>query len=541
VAALEVAEVAYREVMMLEVREILRQWLAGTPRKRVAARLSCDPKTVRRYVRAAGRLGMVAGQADRSLCDQVVAAVIAAACPERPAIRGQGWAYCQTQREFIEAKLAAGVRLSKIRRLLIRSGVAIPYATLRRFAISELEYGRRGTVTMPVVDGEPGSEVQLDTGWVIVLEPDEHGRRRKMKAWIFTPAVSRYRFVYPIEHETTQSGIEACEAAWEFYGGIFTVIIPDNTSAIIEIADPLGATINTAFLEYSQMRGFVIDPARVRRAKDKGRVERSVRDVRDDCYAGETIRDLHQARERGVVWATAEYGMRRHTTTGRMPREHFLAAEQPCLLAAPESPYDIPIWCDPKVPRDHLASVARSLYSLPTEYIGQRLRARADSQTVRFYGRGGKVVKIHGRVGPGQKSIDAADFPRERSVYAMRDIDFLRNQAVEHDPVVGQYASRLLDSPLPWTRMRQVRALLSLVRKYGAPAVAQACSSALTYDMIDVRRLKRMLEQPKAKEAAAASPRATVIPIARYLRDPAQYSLPLTGRRTHNATKKEES
>ena len=526
---------------MLEVREILRQWLAGTPRKRVAARLSCDPKTVRRYVRAAGRLGMVPGQADQSLGDQVVAAVIAAACPERPATRGQGWAHCQTQREFITAKLAAGVRLSKIRRLLVRSGVVIPYATLRRFAISELEYGRRGTVTMPVADGEPGSEVQLDTGWVITLEPDERGHRRKMKAWIFTPVLSRYRFVYPIEHETTQSGIEACEAAWEFYGGIFAVIIPDNTSAIIELADPLGATINTTFLEYSQVRDFVIDPARVRRAKDKGRVERSVRDVRDDCYAGETIRDINQARERAIVWATAEYGMRRHTTTGRMPREHFLCDEQSCLLAEPESPYDIPIWCDPKVPHDHLASVARSLYSLPTEYLGHRLRARADSQTVRFYDRGGKVVKIHGRVGPGQRSIDAADFPQERSVYAMRNVEFLRQQAAEHNPAIGEYARRLLDSPLPWTRMRQVRALLSLVGKYGAERVAEVCSTALVFDLIDVRRLKLMLEKPAPPAATTTAPvRATVIPIARYLRDPSQYALPLR-RRANTSTPEEPS
>jgi transposase len=93
-----------------------------------------------------------------------------------------------------------------------------------------------------------------------------------MKAWIFTPVVSRYRFVYPVERETTETAIEACEAAWDFYGGVFAVVIPDNTSAIITRADPLGAAIHTAFLEYSQSRGFVIDPARVRRAKDKARV-----------------------------------------------------------------------------------------------------------------------------------------------------------------------------------------------------------------------------------------------------------------------------
>lgn len=529
---------AYREVTMLEVREILRQWLAGMPLKRVAARLSCDPKTVRRYVRAAGGLDLVPGRGDQILGEETVAAVMAAACPERPVAHGQGWADCQAHREFIASKLNAGVRLSKVRRLLQRSGVAIPYPTLRRFAIGELGHGARGAVTMPVADCAPGREIQLDTGWVISLEPDEQGRRRKMKAWIFTPVLSRYRFVYPVEHETTQSAIEASEAAWEFYGGIFAVVIPDNTSAIVDRADPLGATINTGFLEYSQARDFVIDPARVRRAKDKGRVERSVRDVRDDCYAGELIRDVHQARERGLVWCEREYGMRRHTTTGRMPKEHFLADEQPCLLAAPNSPYDIPIWCDPKVPRDHLASVARGLYSLPTEYIGRRLRARADSQTVRFYAPGGRVVKVHGRVGPGQRSIDAADFPEARSVYAMRDVEFLKQQAAGHGPEIGEYARRLLDSPLPWTCMRQVRALLSLVGKYGAERVTEACSTALAFDLIDVRRLQRMLEQPPPPATVAEPARVTVIPIARYLRDPNQYALPLA-RRASRTTREE--
>ena len=47
--------------------------------------------------------------------------------------------------------------------------------------------------------------------------------------------------------------------------------------------------------------------------------------------------------------------MRRHTTTQRMPREHFEADEKPHLLPAPTTPYDIPIWCEPKVGADTTA------------------------------------------------------------------------------------------------------------------------------------------------------------------------------------------
>lgn len=136
-------------------------------------------------------------------------------------------------------------------------------------AVLELQFGRTAT-TIPIVDGEAGQELQVDTGWVGWLTLAQMPRqRRRFRAWIFTAVRSRYRFVYPTFEETTAHAIEACEAAWEFFGGIFNVLIPDNTKAIILQADPLAPRITPAFLEYAQARHFHIDAARVRHARDK--------------------------------------------------------------------------------------------------------------------------------------------------------------------------------------------------------------------------------------------------------------------------------
>ncbi|TFG94929.1 MAG: transposase [Myxococcales bacterium] len=523
---------AYREVTMLEIREILRQWLAGVATKRIAARLGCDPKTVRRYIGAAQAAGLHPIQGGPELLTEaMLAEVVAGARSCSGAPRGEAWALCEQHRRFIEDKLGARVRLSKVRRLLLRTGVEIAYPTLHRFATAELGFGRRSP-TVPVADGEPGKEIQVDVGWVVTLEPDGSGRRRRMRAWIFTPVLSRHRFVYPCQRETTTSAIEACEEAWEFYGGVFEVLIPDNTKTIVTRADALSPVFNEAFLEYSQARGFYIDPARVRSPKDKGRVERSVRDTRDDCFGGEVIYTLEQARERALVWSREEYGLRRHSTTGRMPKEHFESEEQPRLLPAPSEPYDIPTWHEPKIGRDHLAAVAKALYSLPTVYCGKRLRARADSQTVRFYDKQGALVKVHPRMAPGQRSIDAGDFPEHKAPYAMRDVEFLRGEAGKHGQSIGEYARQLLAGPLPWTRMRRVYALLGLVKKYGGQRVEQTCAVALAADMVDVTRLRRMLEQasmPAEPDGPDRPRRAQVIPISRYLREPSQYALPIGG------------
>ncbi|HAM57518.1 MAG TPA: hypothetical protein DCQ64_19745 [Candidatus Rokubacteria bacterium] len=228
---------AYREVTMLEVKEVLRLWLTGVRKKRIAAQLGLNVKTVRRYLRAAQAHGLTIAASPDQLDDGLLAAVVSTVQPGTGRPHGDGWAACAAQREVIERFVRADVRLSKIRTLLRRQGVTISYPTLRRFALEELGWGRAAP-TIPLADCGAGEEVQLDTGWMTPLVPDALGRRRRFRAWIFTPVLSRYRFVFPVFRETTETAIEACEAAWAFFHGVFRVLIPDNTKTIVQRADP---------------------------------------------------------------------------------------------------------------------------------------------------------------------------------------------------------------------------------------------------------------------------------------------------------------
>jgi transposase len=511
---------AFREVTMIELREVLRQWLAGAKKKRIAAIVGMDPKTVRAYIAAAEASGLTPAAATE-LTDEVVGAITAQLRVAAGRPRGIGWADCARHRDRIRKYLDDDVRLTKVRKLLARDGIRVSYATLHRFAVTELGFGRSAP-TIRVDDGPAGGEVQVDTGWVLRLTPDVDGKRRRVRAWIFTPSVSRYRFVFPTETETTASAIEACEAAWAFYGGIFAVIIPDNTKAIVVDPDALTPRITDGFLEYAQARGFVVDAARVGSPKDKARVERSVRVVRDDCFGGEDLATVADARAHAEAWCAEDNGMKRHTTTQRMPREHFEAVERAALLPAPTSPYDIPTWSEPKVARDQHAQVARALYSLPRRYLGKTLRARADRNTVRFYDRG-TLIKAVVRLPPGGRATDPLDFPEEVRAYATRDSAFLIARARELGDSVGRYAEALLDSPLPWTRMRHVYALLRLGKKYGATRLDETCATALDVELVDIRRLERLLVAAAAP--APASARVVAAPAARFLRDPNEYAL----------------
>jgi len=517
---------AFREVTMLEVKEVVRRWLAGEAKKAIARQTGLSRNTVRGYIKAALKCGLRKGGA-LSITDEQFAAVLAELKAPVERIHGDAWALCEQQRDFIEKQLADDVMLTKVGRLLKRRGVELPYATLHRFAVRELGFGHQAP-TIPVADCAPGAEVQLDTGWMTTLEPDVFGKRRRFRAWIFTAVFSRHRFAYPCFDETTKSAIEACEAAWAFFGGVFAVVIPDNTKVIVNKADPLKPLINEAFLEYAQARGFTVDPARAWHPKDKARVERTVPTVREDCFRGEQLRTMEDCRRRAEVWCADEYGMRRHTRTQRMPREAFEVDEKPKLKPPPSEPYDIPLYSDPKVAPDQHACVAKALYSLAFEYRRKWLRARADSKTVRFYFKG-QLIETHPRQPPGGRSTKPEHFPPEKLAYARRDTAFLVRQAEAQGPNVGRFAKALLDNPQPWTRMRQCFALLSLCKRFTKERVDETCALALASEMHDYWRLERMVKLA-VKHVEPPPRRDNVVPIARFLRPAHQYALPLASR-----------
>jgi transposase len=481
---------SYREVSVIEIREILRLWLEGRG-LRVVARLSgTDRKTVRRYVEMARSCGVDRDGGVCQLTDELLAAVIAGVRRKRPNGKSEAWETVAAQSEQITAWLGQGLTLTKVHTLLGRRGVVVSYRTLNRYATTELGFGQRRT-TVRVADGEPGSEVQVDFGRLGILDAED-GRRRVVKGLIVTAVYSRHMFVWPTYAETLTEVIAGFEAAWQFFGGVFAVAIPDNMKAIVDKADAVDAKINDSFREYAESRGFVVDPARVRRPQDKPRVERCVPYARSNFFAGEQFRDLDDCRERAQRWCREVAGMRVHGTTRLRPAEVFAAEELPKLKPLPDTVFDIPAWAHPKVAPDRHVQIAKALYSVPGDLVGQRLDARVDASTVKLYWRG-ELIKVHPVVAPGRRRTDPDDLPSELTAYAMRDLNALHRKASAHGEHVGAYAAAVLEHPLPWTKMRQVYRLLGLVRRHGADAVDDACRRALDAEVVDVGVIDRML------------------------------------------------
>ncbi len=229
----------FREVRVYEIREILRLWLAGEG-LRAIERLACvDRKTVRRYVAAAVECGVDRAAGVEQLGDAVMAQVCERVRPHRPHGRGLAWeALVANHDDLKEWLVEQKLTVVKAGELLARRGVVVPERTLHRYAREVLGVGRSGRgSTVRVADGEPGAELQVDFGKMGLIFDPVTGRRRVCWALIFTACYSRHCFVWLSFSQTLETVIDGFEAAWEFFAGVFRVVIPDNMSTVVTRAD----------------------------------------------------------------------------------------------------------------------------------------------------------------------------------------------------------------------------------------------------------------------------------------------------------------
>jgi hypothetical protein len=389
--------------------------------------------------------------------------------------------------------------------------------SLHRYAMRrEWLTSRRSTVRM--ADTRPGEVAEMDFGRLGLMVDGETARRRVVWALVIVLGYSRHSFLWPLMRQQVGDVIEGLEAAWAFFGGIPRYLVLDNFPASVAGPDALNPRLTRAFLEYSQHRGFIADPARVHHPKDKPKVENGIRYVRERFFKGSQFRDLADMRLAARAWCREVAGGRVHGTTRRLPLVVFNEEERAALLPWDGEPYEVADWRDVTVHPDHHIAYRYALYSVPHHTCppGTKLEVRGDAKLVRLYHRG-MLVKAHPRQPRGGRSTDPEDYPKELSPYTLRCPDRLKRQSAELGQWVGAFADRLLSGPLPWARVRQAQKLLRLGERYTPARLDAACHKALAVDLIDVRRLERLLIEALEAESSPAED-AVVAPPGRYAR-----------------------
>jgi len=255
-------------------------------------------------------------------------------------------------------------------------------------------------------------------------------------------------------------------------------------------------------------------------------VERGVPYARERFFKGGEFHGLQDMRRQAREWCLEVAGQRVHGTTRRLPLVVFQEEEKSCLLPWDGEPYEVADWRKVTVHSDHHIAYGYALYSAPDSTCppGTELEVRGDSKLVRFYHKG-VLVKVHPRKPRGGRSTDPEDYPPELTPYTLRSPNYLREESAKLGEAVGTFADKLLSGPTPWSKLRQGYKLLRLGEKYTPSRLNAACKKVLMVDLIDVRRLERILIEALEEEAMPVM-KAPVAPPGRFARPGNVFAMP---------------
>lgn len=523
---------AYREVAMWEILAVLERIGRGDTQAAVGEVTGHCRKTIRRYVRTAKKLGWEPGTDPPS--EALAAEVFLRHRPSRERSPGEVeeelLPHLETIRDWLKPNPGEkrGLRLTKVRQLLERRGVQIPYSSLHRFAVNHCGFGKSQRATVRMAECEPGELAEVDFGRLGLVPDPETGHRRLAWALLVVLVHSRHQYVHITFSQKLADVIDGLEDAWLWFGGVPRRLAVDNMKTAIVKADRYDPVFQRTFDEYARHRGFVIDATRSRDPTGKPHVERGVPYLRENFFRGEDWINRDHVQRDALRWCLQTAGTRVHGTTRQQPLAVFENVEKARLLPFEGERYDTPDWGQYKVHPDHHINFQKALYSVPHAFLGRTAWVRGDSRLVRIYV-DGTLVKTHPRRPPGERSTDHDDYPTELNPYTLRDPQRMIRQAQSHGPNIGQFTSELLSGIVPWAKLRQAQKLLRLGAKYGWLRLDFACRRALAFELINVRRVESILLQDLDQLTLPLEARseAKVIPIQlRFQRPPGSFTHP---------------
>ena len=320
---------AYREVSRVEIAEVVRRWQSGESQRQIASGTGLSRKTVRRYIRAGVEAGLTRDGPVPSE-DQLTRLVGLNLSTPRKVETPTEDVLVPWADQVYEWLTADRLQVTRIHELLAARGCEVSYASVGRF-IRRRGWQRRSATTVRMEESAPGEVAEMDFGRLGLIEDPETGRRRAVWALIIVLSYSRHSFVWPTFSQKLVDVIEGLEAAWAFFEGVPKYLVIDNFPAAVAGVDPLHPRLTRGFLEYSQHRGFISDPARVRHPRDKPRVERGVPYVRERFFKGGEFTGLSDMRSAARRWCLEVAGQRIHGTTRRQPLTVFRQEERHTL------------------------------------------------------------------------------------------------------------------------------------------------------------------------------------------------------------------
>ena len=332
-----------------------------------------------------------------------------------------------------------------------------------------------------------------------------------LKAYVFVATLpwSGYTFAEAFLRMDAEAWVNAHVHAFEFFGGVTPIVVPDNCKTAITKNTREQLIVNDEYRRLAEHYGFAVVPARVRKPRDKAHVEMTVGVIERQVLA--PMRDMRffgiAALNRAIIQRVDELNAMEFQKKQGSRKSAYLGQEKSALIPLPQSPYEYVIRKQATVNFNYHVAFEGCWYSVPFSYVRREVEVAASSGCVSVLC-DGKRIAMHARlVGKGSYSTNPEHMPQTHRDFAEWDSDRFRGWAAQIGIATEDVVDRLLKSrPIEQQAYRSCRALLGLSKKYGKDILEEACSKALLYSRSPSYKTVKQLAVALAEEAQTPDP-----------------------------------
>jgi transposase len=346
----------------------------------------------------------------------------------------------------------------------------------------------------------PGEKLFVDyAGPTVGITDQLTGEIRPASIFVAVLGYSNYTFACATAGQTTADWLAAQRAALEFIGGVPQVIVPDNPKAMVTRACRYEPDLNPAYQDFATHYGTAVIPARVRRPRDKAKVEGAVLIVERWILARLRHHTFFSLAElnRQIAQLIDELNRRPFKKLPGDRYTRFTGEEKIHLQPLPAQPYEYATWKKARVHLDYHVEVDKRYYSVPYHLIGKTLQARLTIRMVELYYRGKLVAGHIKSAKPGHfTTLDAHRPPKHRAVIELNH-ERLRERAQTIGPATALIIERQWHAKVhPEQTLRRSLGILRLARDFTPAQLESACERALQLGALSYRMIRALLDAP---------------------------------------------
>ena len=354
----------------------------------------------------------------------------------------------------------------------------------------------------------PGDKLFVDYAGQTVPIVDRHtGEIRAAQIFVAVLGCSNYSHAEATWTQGAADWLGSHVRALESFGGVPRAIVPDNLKSGVHKAHRYEPALNPAYQDLAEHYRVAILPARVRKPRDKAKVEVGVLVVERWILARLRNRTFFSLGElNGAIRALLErLNTRPFKKLAGCRRSRFEELERAVLRPLPVRAYEFGEWRQAKVHPDYHIEVGRAYYSVPYALIGERVEVRLTAHGVEVF-HAGRLVAAHARASErGQRSTRRAHRPAGHVAIIERTLEYTLARAaaigVATAELIRQQAGRRLH---PEETLRSAQGILRLARDFSAAQLERACERALALRCYSYRAVRTLIETPAAPAVQAA-------------------------------------